>query len=349
MKGRLIPLFLRFRVGALALLCALVVAAFILHRPSLLLAAAIMVAVCVALVQLRYLRLALVVALAPLPGLLWFSAFGYPIAFALASLMAAGLTARLLRGATEEDAFAALFDAMPALAGTAVIAFVWSLWERADFVGLLCAVLAVLLALPVGTIFLPFGEQFHLAANRAREARAPLAETLARLAEVRWAYSLCGIALVFAVLGLFEISGRPPLVDWIGCVLVAVVLHVVTLDWRAGIAGLAAAALLLLFAQGLNAALLLFVLLALFLAQGARRHRDADDIAAWARTIEDHAVPVFFAGLGAALLSGILNDIDAGIDAAAALVAALLVFPALTLAQHHLLPRRRSVEELYKN
>jgi hypothetical protein len=349
MTAKLAPIFLRYRYVLLALLGAAVLAGYLHHPPSILLAAAFFAAAAVALAQLRYLRLAVVAALAPLPGLAWFAPQAYPFGVALAALMAAGLTGRLLKGGSEEDSFAALFDPLPALMGVCVVGLGWSAWGKADFGALFITALSVLVALPVGAIFLPFGERFHVAANRVREARAPWTRALARLTEARWAFSLCGVTLVFAVLALFEITGRPPPADWIACVAIGLVLQVVTLDWRSGIAGLLSAALLLLYGGGMNLSLLLFVLLALYLSQATRQARGHDKITSWARALEDHAVPIFFAGLGAVLTSTILDGVIAGVDAAASLLAVLLVFPALTLAQIHLLPERRSVEELYKN
>ena len=237
----------------------------------------------------------------------------------------------------------------PLCSAPLAVALGWSLWDRAGFDDLLFACLSVLLAVPVGTIFLPFGEHFHLAANRARERRAPLAERAARLAQPRWTISVCGIALVFAVLGLFEIAAWPPPADWLGAALVGLVLLAIGRDGRASLAGLVSASLLLLYGQGMNPSLLLFTLLALFLARRTRRTQDGDPVTAWARALEDNAVPVFFAGLGAALTATILNGARAGALEAGAAIAALLFFPALTLALHHLFPKRRSVEEFYKS
>ena len=209
--------------------------------------------------------------------------------------------------------------------------------------------LSVLLALPVGAIFLPFGEQFHLAANRVREKRTPLAERTARLTEPRWTVSFCGIALVFGMLGLFEVPGWPPAPDWLGSLLVGGVVLAASRDGRAGVAGLVSAALLLLYGQGMTPSLLLFALLALVLAATARRYHDGGPAGSWARALEEGAVPIFFAGLAASLVTVLLNGLRAGVLAAGAATAALLLFPALTLALHHLLPPRRSVEDIYKS
>ena len=306
MMGRLVPFFLRFRFGLLALPCAAAVAALFFHHISWLLGVAVLAGAGMAFVQFRYVRLAILVALAPLPGALWFAPGSYGFGFALAVLMASGLANRLLMGGSEEDAFASLFEAAPALIGALAVAFVWSLWSHADFPGLMAASLSVLVAVPAGAIFLPFGEHFHIAANRAREARGRVADMAARLAQARWALSLSGIALVFAVLGIFEIPVTPPPADWIGGVLIAAVLFAATMDWRAGTAALACAILLLLYERGMNSSLLLFVLLAQFLAGGTRRY-PGDALLAWARAIEDHIIPAVFAGLGATLMAAILQ------------------------------------------
>jgi hypothetical protein len=349
MTAKLAPLFLRYRYGLVALLAASLIAGYVHHPPSVRLAAAFVLTACVALAQLRYRRLAILVALAPLPGLAWFAPNDYPFGVALAALMAAGLTERLLKGRTEEEAFMALFAPLPALLGAMMVALCWAVWGKADVIALFFASLSVLLALPTGAIFLPFGERFHVAANRAREMRAPWGRVLADLAQPRWSFSLCGIALVFAVLALFEITGRPPPADWIGCILIGLVLHGVARDWRVGSAGLLSSALLLLYGRGMTPSLLLFALLALFLARATQQAEVRDKIAAWARALEDCAVPVFFAGIGAALSAAALNGLAQGVEVVAALLTALLLFPALTMAQLHLLPARRSVEELYKN
>src|SRR5580700_3440462 len=117
----LAPIFLRLRHAILALLVVAAAAGILLNPPSLLLVAAILVGAGVALVQFRDGRLAWLVALAPLPGLSWFAPAAYAFAFALASLMAAGLADKLLRGTPEEEAFAAQFAVMPALLGALAV------------------------------------------------------------------------------------------------------------------------------------------------------------------------------------------------------------------------------------
>jgi hypothetical protein len=349
-RPNLALIFLRLRYGLLALLCIAFVAGFARHRPTWILDGAVLAGAIVAMIQFRYLRLALVVALAPLPGLLWFASSYYslyPLALALAVLMVSGLALRLLKGSTEEVAFAALFGPVPGLIAAVLVALTWSLWGPAHFDGLVATFLSVLLAMPAGAIFLPFGERFHMAANRAREAREPVTLAAAGLVQPRWAFSLCGITAVFLVLAIFRQTGEPAPLDWICCILVAVALHAATLDWRAAIAGLIASSLLLLYGQGMTEALLLFVLLALFVAGPPVRGRDA--VPVWALAIEDRAVPAFFAGIGAALTAALLDTPLQGLLALLALAAALLAFPALTVALHVILPRRRSVEELYRD
>ena len=144
---------------------------------------------------------------------------------------------------------------------------------------------------------LPFGEDAIVRGNRGAKPCSDFG-IVARLAEPRWAISLCGVGLVLAVLGWFQISVRPPALDWLALPLIAAIVLALTRDPYCALAALAASALLLLFIGGVNGALLLFLLFALALgrAMTAGRGQGITVPCAWMRAFEGQGDAIFSPG-----------------------------------------------------
>jgi hypothetical protein len=231
--------------------------------------------------------------------------------------------------------------------------------------------------MPIGESFLHFDEAFVAAANRVRERRQRLLEKIAMTAVPRWGLSIAGIALIFVALAWF---GAQPAFSFVHFANAQVIFAVslgltfalavpVCSGWREGFGAPVAAGLAGLVALWAFAAIgemaptspvgiMELVLLALFLAFcGARRaaayRRLGDDsVIARLRAVEDLGGPQWFAILGgiAALLPFVVvYPANAAYVMALAFAGAgaLGFAPALATACGLLVPRRRSVEELY--
>jgi hypothetical protein len=189
---------------------------------------------------------------------------------------------------------------------------------------------------------LSFDEGFFARANRAMETRTRLMETAAQIAAPRWALALSGAAVVTATLGWFEIE-RPP-VDLIPIAVLLGVTGLLTRDWRAVLAaGVCAGLLCLLWAdQGL----VFFALPAMLLAAAVRR-RAEEGTEAWHLVAEEEGAGLLFAAVGIMLII-MLPHLHLSLALGAALLTALIFFPAFNVALWTIFPRHRSVEELYR-
>jgi hypothetical protein len=307
-------------------------------------------------------------------------ALAYAFAYAVAVMLAQNILVRTLDDGTTENPF----KPVAAVAGlTIALALLW-FWRAgagaAAFQAVLDVVLAAastLIVMPIGESFLHFDEMFVATANRVRERRQRVFEKIAMTAVPRWGMSISGIALIFVALAWF---GAQPAFSFVrfanAPVLFAVTLGLtlalsmsVCLGWREGLgatvtAGLAGLVALWAFASIGKMAptepvgvmeLVPLALLAVFF--GARRaaayRRFGDDSAiARLRAVEDLGGPQWFAILGgtAALLPFVVvHPANAAYVVALAFAGAgaLGFAPALATACEMLVPRRRSVEELY--
>jgi len=297
-------------------------------------------------VLLRHVPLALLAAFGPLPAVIFAATvlrsgtlFDYPFGFCVGLLTSAALLRRFLgAGRDWRDLACAAAGAGATLASQH--------WQAAVSWMLCGASAAALVA--AGFRWLKLGEAFVARANRLAESRARLLETASHIAVPRWAMALSGIALVLAALGWFEVA--PPLPPYYpGIVVIAAAAFLLARDWRSGVAAALCAALLWLL--GLDDALAFFALPALLLAAGTRG-RPEQGGPAWRLALEEEGAGLLLAGLSLAALplqlpggSGIENPFAA----AEAFGAALLFFPALTVALWSLFPRRRSVKDLYRS
>jgi hypothetical protein len=235
--------------------------------------------------------------------------------------------------------------------------------------------LVITFALPSMLCLWTYSETFIAEANRRRERRARRAYLASMVAVPRWGMSVSGIALVFAVLASF--SAAPSLVAsesgefFIAQVLTSVLVAIlsgawVAASWRETVAiALSAAYLQLLVVElavrtpgsgltlpaGAFAAIPISFLSLLAVAGRARHHRSAGDEAAVARlkSIEDVLNPVLYAtaaAVAAMLLWPFVDVATLLLMICGALLAAITA-PAFATALETLLPRQRSVEELY--
>jgi len=359
-------------------------------REPLLFAAGALVAAGCCAVQTRHLALSLLTAVAPLPGLIWAaplsggSSFAfvpfvaYAFGFAIAAVDAQAIVIRALdRTATEQP-----WRAAAAAVGLAVV-LAWMWFGGPPFgdaalqlaVDIALAALSVRILLPAAASLLAFDEDFVARANRLRERRQRLAETMALATTPRWALSFLGIALVFAALGG---SGAEPVLHAarsaeivrtaVSLALLAVAAGWATSGWREAVAATFATAVVCLMALWAGAVVahapLAFVcvsapaaLTVFFALHGGRcaatyRRQGEEGSVARQRAMEETAVAQVFAGAGAvaALLPALIFHRADAVFAVAMLLAAfggILFAPAIAGAVETLLPRRRSVEQLY--
>jgi len=223
-----------------------------------------------------------------------------------------------------------------------------------------------------------YGEGFYIAANRVREKRERRLQWAAGAVTPRWGLSLAGIALVLAVLGWF---GAAPLLAH-SAVRVSTALLVATAfgafvlglvvarDWRAAAGATLGLSVLLLLGLSLWSGTVGRLLPATLLEIGAvlaaaglnmfallgrfRRFRGSGDSAAvaWLRALEEAGAAPWFAPAAAAaailpwtLVHGSLATLSA-LFLLTSPVSALFM-PALATALETLVPRRRSLRELY--
>ena len=304
----------------------------------------------------------------------------YAFAYAVAVMLAQNILVRTLDGGEAEHPFKPVAAAAGLMAALSLLWFWRAATDGAASQAVLDVVLAVastLIVMPIGESFLHFDEGFVTAANRVRERRQRLFEKIAMTAVPRWGMSIAGIALIFVALAWF---GAEPAFSFVrfanAPVLFAVSLGLtfalavpVCAGWREGFGATVAAGLAGLVALWAFAAIgkmtpasavgvVELLSLALFLAFcGARcaaayRRLGDDPAIAKLRAVEDLGGPQLFATLGgiAALLPFIaVHPANAAYAAALAFAGAgaLGFAPALATACEMLVPRRRSVEELY--
>jgi hypothetical protein len=350
----------------------------------LVMAASVVLATGVCFVQTRHFPLAWLTALSPVPGLLWAapvsggSRFGVlPVlsyAFSLAVAVLA-TQARLEHSLGEDGHEHPWSITAVSLALMGVLAVLWfrgtasadaALQAVAD--GVLSAVSAVIL-LSLAFSWLHFDESFVARANRARERRSRFFEWVALVTIPRWAFSFTGITIIFLTLGWY--GAAPVLRDDVLLTSVSVLLIVVAAGavaggWREGLAiGLVTSTIVLIAlwatvadsrapvaAVGVLQVLTLTFLLAISGARCALKMRRQNDppIIAQRRTLE-RASGQAFAEIGAlaALLPAVAvwtGSVVVGIAVMSA-GAAIVLAPAVSTALGVLIPRRRSVEELY--
>jgi hypothetical protein len=314
------------------------------------------------------------------------SAFGfvpvlaYVFAYAVGVMLAHNVLVRTLDGGASEHPFKPVIAAAGLMTVLALLWFWRTVAGAAAFQAVLDVVLASassLIIMPIGESVLQFDEAFVAVANRVRERRQRLLEKIAMVAIPRWGMSIAGIAMIFVALAWF--GGEPafslvhfanaPALFGVSLVLTFALAVPTCGGWREGFAttivtGLAGLVALWAFAAIGEMAptspvgVLEIVSLTLFLVFYGARHAAAyrrlgdDPAIARLRAVEDLGGMQFFAilgGIGALLPVVVVHPAYAAYLAALVFagVGALGFAPALATACEVLVPRRRSVEEMY--
>jgi hypothetical protein len=298
----------------------------------------------------------------------------------LAIVHADNVAARVLDGdeAIAAARVAALGVWRPLLGGT-VLAFamlavvVGDPWFRqvslSAFLQFALAGAAVIVLPTSAAVFFKFSEAFVPRLNRLREARTRNAYPLSLIAMPRWGLSVSGIGLVAAVLGFF---GAEEMLEKSGFAVPIVLLLAFLLSF--GLSGRWRNALALLFAiavtgligfwcwtetdsHGLPGVIVLteavaigFTLMLAVVGRERTLSAQHNDSVARLLAIEETAAPVVYSLL-AMVVPAIV--VEGGGLAAIVLVSggvcALLLAPAAATAFETLLPRRKSVRELYSS
>jgi len=350
-------------------------------------AAMFCIAFVLALFHLRSIAFAALAALAPLVAVPWLDmlamlwpqpavpdsaglAFGFAVA-----VMLAGMAARnfVMGRAPGSEAAAAVRQLLPAwaasLAGLAILlagsaaAGLAQAWDAAWFMiaavaGSCLAALLLVLTMPI----VPVSEDFIARWNRADEFRGRLFSLVAAVAGPRWGWSAGGISLVLAAIAFFAARGNVPVAPWAayGAVVLGSAL-VVLRSWRGAVAAAIALFAVPLTAQvtgSSGAAWICLSIVPLFctltFAGKLTRIQETEPLeAAIAAAYGEVAGAVVLAGLAAAAalaVNGIFRGHGAldAVAVCAGVAAALIVQPAFAAIFVSLLPRRRSVEELYR-
>lgn len=338
-------------------------------------AAALSVLLAIAYVQFRHFVLALLVALAPLPGgmvAVWLGAgppaLVYLAGYFIATFLAALISARICEG---EDVKAATGHAWRS--GRAI-------YFGSAALGVLTAGLPSVLALKiegsevVGAIFIScicsalvipcarivsFSSEFVTRANRAREARERWLDRLSFVIQPRWGWSIGGIALIFAILGFFGAHwsvAAKSLNLFTGVALISIgVGYLFVRDVRRLLAFVLSAAVLFLILMWIGAGaslpawpcLLLMSVTAtpllVMAMQSSAFAREGDNAAvASLRAFESFAATIAIYGVGAALALLVACPVSTSALLICGVLAALIVLPALTTVIFDLFPPRLS-------
>lgn len=248
----------RLAVLTLVLIAAIAVPVF--FRPALgyalQIAISFVIAAVVSMAHLRHAGLAFSAAFGPVPGILIALALGQPSAvaallylpaFACAVFLADDIAQRIATGIDREIAVQDALAGLAASAGLAVLvpvvglaaAFIFSglRTELAAAVATIAAAITVIAIVPLSATFFSFDEDFVTDTNRLREWRERMLDTVTVVARPRWALSVTGMAIVFAVLALFgarNIAISPGNAIILGCFSAAALVagFGLTHDWR---------------------------------------------------------------------------------------------------------------------
>jgi hypothetical protein len=391
--GAALNVFFRARIVILALLVLALIgtaALWLRSRPDMPVdwpvAAAILAAF--SFLCLRHAGLAALTLIAPLPAFLAVVMFlpvggdrlslwlAFLPGFVVASFFAASIARQAAEGAPGKMAASqTLQDLTPAtlcaLIAACVPAFLFA--NGAMLAAVLAgAGLCALIATPLAASWLPFGENFAARANRLREWRERGLAYLIPVALPRWGWSLSGVAIVLAVLGVFGALplGLPSGANLIGYGAIAVAvaaLFLATRDWRRSLAALLAFLPALFFTLWVFARMphdpaalrhllqalgIGFMPVVLAAARAARFMRDGEDVAvASIRTLERDGATILFTVAATALSLAAfhrLQDVPAAIAILLGAPGALVFAPAFAALLESLFPRRATIEARYR-
>lgn len=373
-------------VGLLFVAAACVCVAFPQNLPLRAGVSALLLSAAISFVHLRHFGLSALVAIAPMPGLLIAHGLGsagpltmalcYLPGFACALFMADEIAANVAHGherrAACEDALAK--SGVSAGVGIGVAAIGLAVLGLSQGPVVLAATLGAgvcaILIVPLAASALPFSEDFVTRSNRVREWRERMLDSVAAIAQPRWALSATGIAVIFAVLGYF---GAHPVLDATEyAIFTALLLSAfiagfgLTWEWRRALALPLVLVLLILIgmwglAQIHEASRLLPLVQVLgicaipllFFAVEASRHLIEDPASASSFALLRRGPVTIFVFVNCALL--VLLQIGDPLLAAVIVVmllfgctGALLWLPAIAGALETLFPRRSTLEARYR-
>ncbi|MBS0274610.1 MAG: hypothetical protein JSR55_09460 [Proteobacteria bacterium] len=346
-------------------------------------AVALLILIAFTYTQFRHAGLALVAALAPLPGtrvavVLHMPAhpLAYLCGFVVSLMLTSGIEARIRDGAPRREAMArGMSELLPILVWPIALAVCATVLPALVAKGFVAPVLSLILTValcgaaalictPVGLAFLPYPDDFITRANRLRERRERWLDWLTFVVQPRWGWSVGGIALIFAVLGFFggadsgaiELFAAPAGLP-IALGLFAIFAYMATRDMRRTAALVLTSTVLMCLMFWINAriaidpamallAIALAAMPALILAGQSSAFVRAGDtmVVAILRGFERCAVPTIFYCLAATLALCISSEYAAAILVLCGGVAALLFFPALTTAIYDFFPPRVSLD-----
>ncbi len=271
----ILELLFRIRIAVLAFLAAAAIAAFWFGLDGravpvgalFLIGLSLVLAAAIAFLHLRHAGLAIVQALAPLPGLAAAGPFAayegltlsgflaiYALAYLIGSVLAGDIVRRLLPGndkiAVSKDALVrAGAPLLLTVLAVALAAISWSIRSGATqglgaAAGIAATAASVLLFVPFASSVLSYGETFFSDANRASERRERLLRPAAAVLTPRWGMSVAGIALVIATLAAFGAgpwllrSGTVTPLLWFAGAAIIMLLSALAIgrDWREALA-----------------------------------------------------------------------------------------------------------------
>ncbi len=307
-------------------------------------------------------------------------ALAYVLAFAMAVMLTQDILLRNLDDSAADPPYRSAAAAAGLMAALGLLWFLRGSLANATFQAVADIVLSggtALLLVPIGETFLHFDEASVSQSNRAREYRLRVLEKIAMVAVPRWGMSIAGIAMILLALAWFGAVpafsffhfGSAVALAGASAGLVFLIATAASGGWREGLAATIVTALTCLTALWGFAAIgkapihapvgiaeLVSLTLFLILCQVRRAHayvvRGEDPSVARLRAVEEFGGPQAFAILGGIVML-IPTIVTRPIFApyAIALIfagaGAIGFAPALVTATEVLLPRRRSVEDLY--
>jgi hypothetical protein len=221
----------------------------------------------------------------------------------------------------------------------------------------------VAVCIPLGVLILPFGPEFVTRANRARERRERWLDRLSFVIQLRWGWSICGIGMICAALGLFDENKGAAATPYaltalaIGAIVIVVTAGCATRDVRRTISFLLAVAVLYCLSIWIMRRLhspvdrIWFYLspsalpaLAMTIAASAFAREGDNVTVATLRALERLAASIAFYCSGAVVALLVLGSVAGSLLMIAGAVAGAIMLPAFMTLLFDLFPPRASLD-----